>query len=120
MCAPLFSIRRKRIDVVVCLLFSQYSSEEEEEDLNSAAANLANKQKKDLAKVDHAGVDYEPFRKAFYVEVPEIARMAPEEVKKYKEVIYSYLLSALLSDTLVLWRIQKFLINNRGKVFFKI
>lgn len=56
--------------------------------MNSAAANLANKQKKDLTKVDHAGVDYEPFRKAFYVEVPEIARMTTEEVKKYREVSY--------------------------------
>ena len=64
----------------------QYSSEEEEEDLNSAAANLANKQKKDLAKIDHSGVEYLPFRKAFYVEVPEIARMTQEEVAQYREV----------------------------------
>ncbi|XKL59431.1 hypothetical protein PGB90_000447 [Kerria lacca] len=63
----------------------EYSSEEEEEDLNSAAANLVNKQKKDLAKIDHSGVDYESFRKAFYVEVPEITRMTAEEVKKYRE-----------------------------------
>lgn len=63
----------------------EYSSEEEEEDLNSAAANLANKQKKDLAKVDHSGVEYLPFRKAFYVEVPEIARMTQEEVNQYRE-----------------------------------
>lgn len=55
--------------------------------MNSAAANLVNKQKKDLAKIDHSGVDYESFRKAFYVEVPEITRMTAEEVKKYREVI---------------------------------
>lgn len=76
------------------LFHSQYSSEEEEEDLNSAAANLANKQKKELAKVDHSGVEYLPFRKAFYVEVPEIAKMTNEEVAKYKEVgsVVSFLL----------------------------
>ncbi|XP_075221256.1 pre-mRNA processing factor 5 isoform X2 [Lycorma delicatula] len=63
----------------------EYSSEEEEEDLSTTAATLANKQKKELAKVDHAGVDYMPFRKAFYLEVPEIARMTPEEVELYRE-----------------------------------
>lgn len=63
----------------------EYSSEEEEEDLSTTAATLANKQKKELAKVDHAGVDYMPFRKAFYLEVPEIARMTHEEVEQYRE-----------------------------------
>lgn len=56
-----------------------------------AAANLANKQKKDLAKVDHSGVVYEAFRKSFYVEVPEIARMTPDEVKLYREVGESFI-----------------------------
>lgn len=64
----------------------QYSSEEEEEDLNATAAGIANKQKKELAKVDHTSVQYTPFRKNFYVEVPEIAKMSPEEVEAYKEV----------------------------------
>jgi hypothetical protein len=31
-------------------------------------------------------MQYTPFRKNFYVEVPEIARMTPEEVDAYKEV----------------------------------
>jgi hypothetical protein len=31
-------------------------------------------------------MEYTPFRKNFYVEVPEIARMTPEEVEAYKEV----------------------------------
>ncbi|GLH09143.1 Putative ATP-dependent RNA helicase DDX46 [Gryllus bimaculatus] len=64
----------------------EYSSEEEEEDLNVTAAGLANKQKKELAKVDHTNMEYPPFRKNFYVEVPEIARMTQEEVDAYKEV----------------------------------
>ncbi|KDR12484.1 probable ATP-dependent RNA helicase DDX46 [Zootermopsis nevadensis] len=63
----------------------EYSSEEEEEDLNVTAAGIANKQKKELAKVDHSNMQYTPFRKNFYVEVPEIARMTPEEVEAYKE-----------------------------------
>ena len=66
----------------------QYSSEEEEEDLKDTAAGLANKQKKELAKVDHSSIDYKPFRKNFYCEVPEVSRMTQEEVDAYKEVNY--------------------------------
>lgn len=63
----------------------EYSSEEEFEDIKDAAASLANKHRKELAKIDHSGVDYAPFRKNFYVEVPEIARLTQQEVDKYKE-----------------------------------
>jgi len=56
--------------------------------LNVAAASLANKQKKELPKIDHAEISYLPFRKNFYVEVPEITRMTSEEIEKYKEVIF--------------------------------
>ena len=56
--------------------------------MSTTAATLANKQKKELAKVDHSGIDYTPFRKAFYMEVPEIARMTPEEVEQYREVCH--------------------------------
>ena len=62
----------------------EYSSEEEQEDIKDTAANLANKQKKELAKVDHSTVDYSTFKKAFYVEVPEISRMTNEEVDAYR------------------------------------
>lgn len=62
----------------------EYSSEEEQEDIKDTAANLANKQKKELAKVDHSTVDYSTFKKNFYVEVPEITRMTNEEVDAYK------------------------------------
>ncbi|KAH9513047.1 putative ATP-dependent RNA helicase ddx46 [Bulinus truncatus] len=61
----------------------EYSSEEEEEDLDSTMANL-NKRKKDLGAVDHEKIYYASFRKAFYVEVPEIARMTVEEVEAYR------------------------------------
>lgn len=63
----------------------EYSSEEEQEDLTSTAASIANKQKKELAKVDHADMNYIEFRKSFYVEVPEIAKMTPDEVEAYRE-----------------------------------
>lgn len=62
----------------------EYSSEEELEDIKDTAANLAAKQKKELAKIDHASVVYMPFRKEFYKEVPEIANMTPEEVDQYR------------------------------------
>lgn len=62
----------------------EYSSEEEMEDIKDTAANLATKQKKELPKIDHSKVEYSDFRKNFYVEVPEISRMTPEEVEVYK------------------------------------
>lgn len=62
----------------------EYSSEEEMEDIKDTAANLANKQKKELAKIDHSKVQYLPFRKDFYVEVPEIAKMTNEEIDAYR------------------------------------
>lgn len=62
----------------------EYSSEEEIEDIKDTAANLANKHKKELAKIDHSGVNYMPFRKNFYVEVPELAKMTSTEVDAYK------------------------------------
>lgn len=62
----------------------EYSSEEEQEDIKDTAANLANKQKKELAKVDHTTVEYHPFKKNFYVEVPEIARLTNDEIEAYR------------------------------------
>jgi ATP-dependent RNA helicase DDX46/PRP5 len=34
--------------------------------------------------VDHEGVKYQPFRKDFYVESAEVARMTEEEVTSYR------------------------------------
>lgn len=53
----------------------EYSSEEEGENLHETAAGIANKQKRELAKVDHATTEYLSFRKSFYVEVPEIGKI---------------------------------------------
>lgn len=61
----------------------EYSSEEDEEDLDDTMARLS-KKKKELIQVDHSRIYYRPFRKEFYVEVPEITKMTPEEVAAYR------------------------------------
>merc|ERR1719347_2092395 len=62
----------------------EYSSEEEKEGLDDLNGNLKEKGKKDLVKIDHAGIEYLPFRKDFYLEVPEIAKMTDAEVEEYR------------------------------------
>lgn len=59
----------------------EYSSEEETEDLQTTMNNLqANKAKKP-ATVSIDDLSYAPFRKNFYIEVPELAKMTPGEVE---------------------------------------
>ena len=61
------------------IVTAQYSSEDEKEsNLMDQVAALEQKKKKELATVDHSKIDYTPFRKDFYVEVPELAKMTPE------------------------------------------
>nr|KAG5704149.1 hypothetical protein BaRGS_009679 [Batillaria attramentaria] len=62
----------------------EYSSEEEEEDLDTTMANMV-KKKKELNVVDHEKIYYAPFRKNFYVEVPEIANMTAAEVEVLRD-----------------------------------
>ena len=63
----------------------EYSSEEEFEDIKDTAANLATlKQKKELPKIDHTKMEYNEFKKNFYVEVPELAKMTQQEVDAYR------------------------------------
>lgn len=59
----------------------EYSSEEEEEDLETTLANSLKNKKKELFVVDHEKVYYRPFKKNFYVEVPQIKDMSAEEVE---------------------------------------
>lgn len=61
----------------------EYSSEEEEEDLDATMAGMV-KKKKELTLVDHTRIYYAPFRKNFYVEVPEIAKMTQAEVEELR------------------------------------
>lgn len=56
----------------------QYSSEEEEVDLQTALTGFRTKQRKVLEPVDHEKIQYESYRKNFYVEVPELAKMSQE------------------------------------------
>ncbi|XP_028322590.1 putative ATP-dependent RNA helicase DDX46 [Gouania willdenowi] len=62
----------------------EYSSEEEEVDLQTALTGYHTKQRKVLEPVDHKKIQYEPYRRNFYVEVPELARMTPEDVNTYR------------------------------------
>uniref|UniRef100_A0A3B5LBR6 Probable ATP-dependent RNA helicase DDX46 n=1 Tax=Xiphophorus couchianus TaxID=32473 RepID=A0A3B5LBR6_9TELE len=62
----------------------EYSSEEEEVDLQTALTGFQTKQRKVLEPVDHTKIQYEPYRKNFYVEVPELAKMTTEEVNAYR------------------------------------
>ncbi|XP_061558979.1 probable ATP-dependent RNA helicase DDX46 isoform X1 [Phycodurus eques] len=62
----------------------EYSSEEEEVDLQTALTGFQTKQRKVLEPVDHGKIEYEPYRKNFYVEVPDLARMSNEEVNTYR------------------------------------
>ncbi len=47
-------------------------------DLQTALTGFQTKQRKVLEPVDHKKIEYESFRKNFYVEVPELFRMSPE------------------------------------------
>uniref|UniRef100_S4RU57 Probable ATP-dependent RNA helicase DDX46 n=1 Tax=Petromyzon marinus TaxID=7757 RepID=S4RU57_PETMA len=63
----------------------EYSSEEEDSDLATALTGYnQNKQRKMVEVVDHSKIAYEPFRRNFYVEVPELAKMTAEEVSAYR------------------------------------
>ena len=65
----------------------EYSDEElGDDELATALLSIARKnKKKDLPKVDHKSITYEPFRKNFYVEVPELGKMTTEEVNAFRE-----------------------------------
>ena len=77
----------------------EYSSEEEV-DIDDLKDKLKEKGKKDLVKIDHTGITYEEFRwnktvhckyfivlfrKDFYIEVPELAKMSDAEVEEYRQ-----------------------------------
>ncbi|KAM4544829.1 putative ATP-dependent RNA helicase DDX46 isoform 2-T2 [Odontesthes bonariensis] len=62
----------------------EYSSEEEEVDLQTALTGFQTKQRKILEPVDHGKIQYESYRKNFYVEVPELAKMTIEDVNAHR------------------------------------
>ncbi|PSC68276.1 DEAD-box ATP-dependent RNA helicase 42 isoform A [Micractinium conductrix] len=58
-------------------------SEDEAEWMRKLIAGKLSKGDK-LMAVDHAAIQYPPFRRNFYIEVPELARMSEEEVAAYR------------------------------------
>ena len=42
--------------------------------------------KKELMKIDHNKIVYQPFRKNFWVEVPELKAMSASDVEAYRAV----------------------------------
>uniref|UniRef100_A0A671Y5P9 Probable ATP-dependent RNA helicase DDX46 n=1 Tax=Sparus aurata TaxID=8175 RepID=A0A671Y5P9_SPAAU len=63
---------------------SSYSQQEEEVDLQTALTGFQTKQRKVLEPVDHGKIQYEQYRKNFYVEVPELTRMTQEDVNAFR------------------------------------
>ena len=63
------------------------SGDEIEEE--SFAAITSSYRKKELTLVDHSQIEYTSFRKSFYVEVPELTRMSPEDVEIMRQELDS-------------------------------
>jgi ATP-dependent RNA helicase DDX46/PRP5 len=59
------------------------SDDEEMEDILAYAAKKLAK-KKDIAVVDHSSMSYEPFRKDFFIEPPELAELSSNETKELR------------------------------------
>lgn len=58
-------------------------------------------QKKDVKKVDHSKMNYLPFRKDFYIEAPEIAKMTEEEVSFALLYVFLFLFFVFVSPACV-------------------
>lgn len=57
----------------------------EDEDDDEFMKRVKKTKAEKLSLVDHSKIDYEPFRKNFYIEVKEISRMSAEEVAAYRK-----------------------------------
>ncbi|KAK9286803.1 hypothetical protein L1049_015208 [Liquidambar formosana] len=57
----------------------------EDEDGDEFMKRVKKTKAEKLSIVDHSKIDYEPFRKNFYIEVKEILRMTSEEVAAYRK-----------------------------------
>lgn len=55
--------------------------DDDDEDIIGEAAKKLAAKRKDLASVDHSVMNYEPFRKNFYIEPPELAQLTDAEVE---------------------------------------
>jgi ATP-dependent RNA helicase DDX46/PRP5 len=59
--------------------------EDEDDDLDDIQRLAQVNVRKQLESVDHTKVQYESFRKEFYIEVPELTKMTEEEVSEYRK-----------------------------------
>lgn len=65
----------------------EYSSEEESgatDDITTINQNLQSSKQKKPVTISKEDITFVPFRKDFYIEVPELARMTADEVEKYR------------------------------------
>lgn len=76
-------------------------------DLQTALTGFQTKQRKVLEPVDHGKIQYEQYRKNFYVEVPELTRMTQE----------GQLIKLIRSSPTTEYLIQKRLIELRGHAY---
>ena len=53
--------------------------------------------------VDHERIYYRPFRKNFYVEVPEIAKLEQEGKKNFRKVIGFYKIVRFVTETKMMY-----------------
>ncbi|KAI9355714.1 P-loop containing nucleoside triphosphate hydrolase protein [Zopfochytrium polystomum] len=60
---------------------SDDEGDDSDEDILGGAAKKLAAKRKDLASVDHSVMNYEPFRKNFYIEPPELAQLTDAEVE---------------------------------------
>ena len=56
------------------------SDDDDDDDDEGGGVVRARAKKRELPKVDHATIEYAPFRKKFYIEVPEIKNMSDEQI----------------------------------------
>lgn len=68
-------------------------------DLQTALTGFQTKQRKVLEPVDHQKIQYEPYRKNFYVEVPELAKMTPEGMACGLTQVFCYLVDICITTT---------------------
>ncbi|KAI5673530.1 hypothetical protein M9H77_13894 [Catharanthus roseus] len=73
--------RNKSIGRIISDEDSESDYEDDEEFMKRVKKTKAEK----LSIVDHSKIDYPPFRKNFYIEVKEIARMSFEDVSSYRK-----------------------------------
>ncbi|KAK9806771.1 hypothetical protein WJX72_002237 [[Myrmecia] bisecta] len=66
---------------------SEVSEEEDDAEWakNVTAGKLSKADK--LGAADHNLIEYQPFRRNFYIEVPDLARMTPEEVAEHRKLL---------------------------------